>query len=55
MSIWNIRPGDWFRRYFPMVGRRRRGGEGEWFKDILRELMKHKKGYLTNSQRILKL
>lgn len=38
MSIWNIEPDDWFRRYFPMIGsRRRRGGEGEWFRDIFRD------------------
>ena len=42
MSIWNIEPDDWFRRYFPMIGSRRRGGEdgglgpGERFGDIFR-------------------
>ncbi|MGH9953443.1 MAG: hypothetical protein ACRD5J_17635, partial [Nitrososphaeraceae archaeon] len=43
MSIWNIEPHDWFRRYFPMIGSSRRGREGgglepgEWFGDIFRD------------------
>jgi HSP20 family protein len=38
MSIWNIEPDDWFRRYFPMIGSRTiRGGRGDWFQDIFRD------------------
>jgi HSP20 family protein len=38
MSIWNIEPDDWFRRYFPMIGTRRTmGGRGDWFQDIFRD------------------
>jgi HSP20 family protein len=38
MSIWNIEPDDWFRRYFPMIGSRRtRGNRGDWFQDIFRD------------------
>jgi HSP20 family protein len=41
MSIWNIEPDDWFRRYFPTIDSRRRGREGggglgEWFGDVFR-------------------
>lgn len=41
MSIWNIEPDDWFRRYFPTIDSRRRGKEGggglgEWFGDVFR-------------------